>query len=205
RLCGELGPSGTDDNIEGLSGGRERHYRRYIAGGKNSPQRAVWTYYELPRDLANRADGKVPCEFSFDIFRTLKDREGQEGKGVHCSFTFQTWQWDPKQMDLYTRERNRSAADPDKLAENYRIYEVQYKKIEHYHTQSLEVPSALFKNALASDRPRPTPPTGETVPLLQVFVKFESPGQYLGVAKHDFYILDAEGPFWANFFKGSIG
>jgi hypothetical protein len=128
---------------------------------------------------------------------------------VHCSFTFQTWHWDPKEEADYTRARNNAAADPDKLyselAEKYGIYEVFYKKIEDYHTQSIEVPPALFKNALTGVESRPVSPGGQAAPLLQVVVKFESGGQYLGVAKPDFYILDSEGTFWWNFFKGASG
>jgi hypothetical protein len=208
-LFGDLSFRGKDVNFQGDSVGREWDYRRYIAGGKNSVQRAIWSYTDLPSGLANRPEGKVPCEFSFDIFRTLKDREGQEGKGVHCSFAFQTWRWDPKEEANYTRARNQSVADPDKLAsdlaEQYGLYELFYKKIEDYHTQSIEVPAALFKNALNSAAARPTSPSGEPMPLLLVIVKFESPGQYLGVAKHDFYILDSEGTFAWNFFKGAAG
>jgi hypothetical protein len=206
-LWGDLGFRGKDANFQGDSVGREWTYRRYIQGGKNSIQRAIWSYTALPRDLANRPDGKVPCEFSFDIFRTVKDKEGQEGKGVHCSFTFQTWRWDPKEEANYTRERNKATTDQEfsKLAEDYGIYEVFYKKIEDYHTQSVEVPSALFRNAFNGAQARSVSASGEAVPLLQVLVKFESGGQYLGVAQHDFYILDAEGTFAWNFFKGAAG
>jgi ABC-type transport system involved in multi-copper enzyme maturation permease subunit len=206
-LWGDLAFRGKDANFQGDSVGREWTYRRYIQGGKNSIQRAIWNYTDLPKDLANRPDGKVPCEFSFDIFRTVKDKEGQEGKGVHCSFTFQTWRWDPKKEANYTGERNKASTERDfsKLAEDYGIYEVFYKKIEDYHTQSIEAPAALFKNALNGDQARPVSSSGEPVPLLQVVVKFESGGQYLGVAKHDFYILDAEGTFAWNFFKGAAG
>ncbi|HLJ94477.1 MAG TPA: ABC transporter permease [Gemmataceae bacterium] len=204
-LYGNLTFRGKEGNYQGDSVGREWDYRRYIAGGKNSPQRAIWSYNDLPSELANRPEGKVPCEFSFDIFRTVKDKEGQEGKGVHCSFTFQTWHWDPKNEADYTRARNLPSADPNKLAEQYGIYEIFYKKIEDYHTQSVEVPTALFKNALNREPARPTTPGAEAPPELQVVVKFESGGQYLGVAKHDFYILDAEGTFAWNFFKGALG
>jgi hypothetical protein len=208
-LYGNLTYRGKEGNFQGDSVGREWDYRRYISGGKSSTQRAVWSYADLPGDLANRSEGKVPCEFSFDIFRTVKDKEGQEGKGVHCSFTFQTWRWDPKEEANYTRTRNQSTADPEKLyselAEKYGIYEVFYKKIEDYHTQSITVPAALFKNALSGNPQPAVSPSGEPIPLLQVLVKLESPGQYLGVAKHDFYILDAEGTFAFNFFKGAAG
>ena len=46
---------------------------------------------------------------------------------------------------------------------------------------------------------------GEDSGALQVAVKCDSGGQYLGAAKYDFYILDADLPFWQNFFKGAAG
>ena len=70
----------------------------YIAGGGNSSHRAIWVYMDgmLPNDLKNRSE--VPCEFSFDIFRTTKGEE--ENKGVFCTFTFVSHQWgDPLRPD----------------------------------------------------------------------------------------------------------
>ena len=40
---------------------------------------------------------------------------------------------------------------------------------------------------------------------LEIRVKCNSPGQYIGMASHDLYLLDAENPFWWNFFKGACG
>ena len=76
-----------DSNFQGNDVGREWSYRKYITGGSTSTNRVVWGYSELPSYLANAPSGWVTCEFSFDIFRTLK---AEEGKGVFCSFFFQT-------------------------------------------------------------------------------------------------------------------
>ena len=89
----------------GVNVGYEWEYRKYIAGGVNSKQRAYWTFTDLPSALAEHAGGMVPCEFTFDIYRTLK---GEEGKGIFCSFTFQGRNWDPKLKPNYDEGRDRA-------------------------------------------------------------------------------------------------
>lgn len=42
------------EDFQGVSVGREWEYRRYIAGGPRTPQRAVWNFYALPSELATR-------------------------------------------------------------------------------------------------------------------------------------------------------
>src|SRR5262249_4757641 len=42
-------------------------------------------------------------------------------------------------------------------------------------------------------------------PQLEVSVKCENHGQYVGMAKYDFYILAAERTFSGNFVKGAVG
>jgi ABC-type transport system involved in multi-copper enzyme maturation permease subunit len=195
----------------GDSVGREWDYRKYIAGGSNSKHRAVWRFEELPPDLATRKD-KVRCEFAFDIFRTTK---GEENKGVFCTFTFQTWHWDPKQQDEYNQERERELSKPganpdevtDRLARKYGYYQFPSKEVVDYHTLSIDVPPGLFENALEGAAQRPADPDnpGQKVPEMQLFVKCESRTQYLGVAKHDLYLLDSEKSFQGNFFKGAVG
>jgi ABC-type transport system involved in multi-copper enzyme maturation permease subunit len=208
-LYGELRFRGKDPKFEGANVGREWQYRRYVSGGPTSSQRAVWVYTTLPRDLATHSEPTVKCEFSFDIFRTYKGKE--EGKGVMCSFEFRTRHWDEKRTTEYEqeRERERTQTDPDRLnnqlAEKYGVFEVRSKEVVDYHTQSIQVPTALFKNALAADGSRPASRQGEEPALLEVRVKCEDGGQYLGVAKYDLYILDREEPFAWNFVKGAIG
>jgi ABC-type transport system involved in multi-copper enzyme maturation permease subunit len=234
------------EGFQGDNVGREWDYRRYIAGGANSLNRAVWVYQDLPRDLAERKELTVPCEFSFDIFRTVK---GEEGKGVFCSFTFVTRHWDQKnqkdytealasarklaqgadrkvvidqltrtildrapseeETQAFTKDHSRNATDRvigRLLAEKYGVYEIPSKEVVDYHTQSVDVPTSLFKNALSGEPRRSTGRGGEdSNTLVEVRVKCDSGGQYLGAAKYDFYILDAERPFALNFFKGAFG
>jgi ABC-type transport system involved in multi-copper enzyme maturation permease subunit len=95
----------ADSTFAGNDVGREWTYRKYITGGVGSTNRVVWGYSELPANLATKPDGWVTCEFSFDIFRTLK---AEEGKGVFCSFFFQTWRWDPRMRGEYDQARERA-------------------------------------------------------------------------------------------------
>jgi hypothetical protein len=103
-VFGELlyrGKEGTSP--EGINVGREWGYRSYIMGGPNSSQRAIWNFFELPAELGRRPSGsEVPCEFSLDIFRTVK---GEEGKGVFCSFFFQTHNWNQQKEAEYRQAR----------------------------------------------------------------------------------------------------
>jgi hypothetical protein len=138
--------------------------------------------------------------------------KGEEGKGVFCTFAFLTRNWDPKQKAEYDQERARESKKADvnrdllamQLAEKYGVYEVSSKEVVDYHTQVIDMPTALIKNALTV-KPDAPKPTGSELPALQVQVKCESGGQYLGVAKYDFYILNSEGSFAWNFFKGAAG
>lgn len=193
---------------KGISVGREWEYRSYITGG-TSNERAVWTFPAVPRDLADRE--AVRCEFAFDIFRTTK---GKENRGVLCTFVFEGRNWDPGLRNDYLRESTRlreqaGGRDLDSedlarlhngLAEKYGYYELPSKEISDYHTLAVDVPAGLFKNL--RDHPARGPEAG---PDLQVSVRCESPTQYLGVAKHDLYLLDVERPFETNFLKGALG
>ncbi len=229
---------------EAVNVGREWGYRGYIAGGGNSQDRAIWTYTNLPRHLAERKDSTIPCEFTFDIFRTYK---GEEGKGVLCSFVFRTPQWDQSRASDYEQAKNKAreiariadrralieqayrdirgrapqpeevsafvsdkeAGAPQRLVDNlmseeFGVHEVHHKVIVDYHTQGLDLPIGLFRSAFDNSR-QASRARAEQPADLTVTVKCDSSAQYLGMAKYDFYLLDAERPFWFNFFKGAAG
>jgi hypothetical protein len=210
------------EQFEGDSVGREWEYRKYIAGGRSTPHRAVWKF-DNERDiraLADRPDA-VPCEFAFDIFRTTK---GDENKGVTCTFQFVALPWgdpirpDPRRDQAYQEAKRgikpyAKPTDPgaerpdsdwqklDKLAEQFGYYEYPSKEVFDFHTLSIDVPRGLFRAALNNkDRP-----AGAGQPRLMVIVKCESQTQFLGVAKRDLYFLAGDEPFALNFFKGVFG
>jgi ABC-type transport system involved in multi-copper enzyme maturation permease subunit len=222
---GSLEFDGPKGDFQGDSVGREWEYRRHIAGGTRTPQRGVYLFPNLPSDLGNRSDRiSTPCEFSFDIFRTTK---GEENRGVDCTFTFVTWQFNPDEKKKYRDEltarrpfgnaqpiANKGLDDPantdwkvlDELAGKYGIYEFKSKTISDYQTFAIEVPQALFRKALEG-----TPPTvarfgqATTKPRLMVIVKCESRTQFVGMARYDLYFLAGDYGFVQNYFKGALG
>ncbi|HEV3202791.1 MAG TPA: hypothetical protein VGY77_00340 [Gemmataceae bacterium] len=198
--------------------GYEWDYRKYISGDakKDDPEYAVWTFTDLPRDLANRGrkdnsrpgEETIPVEITFDIFRTTK---GEENKGIYCSFMFENFQCAkgnvegvPLKLEQYRQELEslrqgglaRKAID-NQLAEKYGYHEVLSFEVTDFHTLGMEIPAALFKNLNEWDRSKDPP--------FRVTVKCDSRTQYLGIAKYDFYLMDDVRSFEVNFFKGGVG
>ncbi len=201
----------ANENFTGIDVGREYSYRRYIAG--KSSQQASWGFTAVPGG-ATQAD-PVAMEFAFDVYRTIK---GEEGLGVSVSFDMQTHKWDPAREADFTREvqglGNVKPADAnwakvDQLAEKYGRYVWKNWQIFDYHTSSVPVPAGLFRNA-AGDAPAKESAinqtaAGRTLRRLQVNVRCDTPAQFIGVAKYDLYLLESEGNFSVNYFKGSVG
>jgi hypothetical protein len=204
-LYGDLHFEGTQSPEHGDNVGLEWEYRSYITRAiKPAPEQyAVWTFPSVPRSLADRK--QVRCEITFHIYRTTK---GYENKGVLCSFTFLTANFnkdDPRyeERKKELKKSNRPAFEvADQLAEEFGIYEDLGKEVTKAHTQSLELPAGLFKNAFKDNK---------SVPIT-VRVKCDQYTQYVGMAKYDLYLRtdDPEGSgdrlwFAFNFFKGSAG
>lgn len=93
-VYGKLHFAGTKLPDRGDSVGREWGYRSYITGQtkyrrEGLRQFAIWDFPEIPAYVRPHEDEDkkkfMVFEFSFDIFRLSK---GEEGEGVHCSFTF---------------------------------------------------------------------------------------------------------------------
>jgi hypothetical protein len=181
------------ESEKGESVGREWEYRQYVAGGREaSGDRALWLFHTLPADTGRA----VPCEFNFDIFRMTK---GEEGKGVFCSLAFSTPSWSEDRRIAYNKDRDAKQSE-EYLAETYGHYEVRFKEIVNGHTFAVEVPAGLFENARKT-----ADPSRPEIPLVTVSVKCESPTQFIGVARHDLYLLDGDGWFVFNYYKGAIG
>ncbi len=217
---GDLEYENTNDPRKGTNVGREWEYRGYISGPMPGaqPEIAVWNFPSVPSGVANQ--DAVRCEFGFDVYRTTK---GFENKGVSCTFAFQTWRFRPGDDQKYKEERSKRLAEQagkselaidNELSEKYGYYEKAGKEVVDYHTQYLDIPAGLIRNALASDPERrkeierlPKPPAP-----LQVRVRCNSPTQYVGMAKYDLYLRldDPKGThdrarFAWNFYKGTFG
>jgi hypothetical protein len=215
--------SRKQSEFTGVDVGREFGYRKFIAGA--STQRAAWGFTSVPDRF--RTEKAVPLEFAFDIYRTTK---GAEGTGLQVTFELLTHQWDPERRiddpknpgtqirmeDAYTRDSqgltNVGPTDPNwekvnDLARTYGRYVVKNWQVFDYHTSSIPVPGGLFDNALTGTpgADGPIQQAGKPARRVQVQVRCESPSQFIGVARYDLYLVEAEGSFSLNYFKGAAG
>jgi hypothetical protein len=171
--------------------GREWEYRSYIAGG--GAEEGVWEFNNLPASMQEME--RVPVEFNLDIFRTTKGGEDYK-EGVSCQFTFvnpDRWDYAP---ESYTAYRQAVEADPSvrlgerERAEKYGYYELPSPiTIVDYKTFKVDFPGALLKGGNR----------------LVIRVACRTPSQYLGMAKHDLYLVTGDGNFYFNFLKSTSG
>jgi hypothetical protein len=93
------------------------------------------------------------------------------------------------------------------LAEEFGIFVYGGKEVFDYQVMGVEVPAGLFRNALEGDPGKMKDPDGKEVPFprFSVYVKCETPGQLLGMAEPDLYLLEYEQPFALNYVKGMVG
>jgi hypothetical protein len=171
--------------------GREWEYRSYIAGG--GAEEAVWEFTDLPSSLQEM--DRIPVEFDFDIFRTTKGGEDYK-EGVSCQFTFanpEKWDYSPEHYAAY---RQAVDADPHvrigerERAEQYGYYELPSPiTVVDYKSFTVSFPGSLLKGSNS----------------LIVRVACRTPSQYLGMAKHDLYLVTGDSNFYLNFLKGTTG
>lgn len=217
-LYGELKFEGTGDEKKAINVGREWDYRSYISRPNpgETPHVARWDFAHVPGYLGDRPE--VLSEYSFDVFRTTK---GEEGRDVSCTFRFYTWRYRAKNDEKFLAERKeragtagRNSQVDNELAEKYGYFELAGQPVTDYRTLSLLLPGGLFRNARAADPEREQELKARNEarpPDLQVRVLCESPTQYVGMARYDYYLrLDAGGRseavlFALNFFKGAFG
>jgi ABC-type transport system involved in multi-copper enzyme maturation permease subunit len=212
-IYGELGFRGLPQPT-GINIGEEWDYRRYLPGGRRGETRAVWSFTQLPTRLDQR--DSVPCEFAFAIFRT---RKFQEERGVPITLTVQSWRWSDARKNEYKRELDRlqaearqegtvPTADPvNRLAELFGYHEVQLEVFSH-KLLGVDVPAGVFRHAAAPDSSRQQELeqfAKGMPPPVQISVRCDDPHQLLGMARHDLYLVDAEGFFFVNFCKGAVG
>src|SRR5262249_50601766 len=143
---------------------------------------------------------------------------GKEGVGVDCFFYFRTRNYRPGNDEEYRKARQAKpgadAAFESDLAEQFGYYEIRALPVTDYATQSIDLPGGRFENAaepaeqpLAALRRR-----GDVNPAeVQVYVRCNSPTQYIGMARYDFYLRQDEAGksekllFALNFFKSGFG
>jgi ABC-type transport system involved in multi-copper enzyme maturation permease subunit len=197
-LWGDLRFEGTGSESKGINVGKEWEYRSYISYMPGQPASfAIWDFRDFsPSTFANRQT--VRCEYTFDIFRSTK---GYEGKGISCAFYVRTANYKKGNEDAFQKELEsyRSGkTDPSRkevdvlneLCEKYGYFEVPATAVSSGHTYSLDLPAGLFKSMDKPDeaRRREAQQNGKTVSPLEVRVECKSATQYVGVAKHDFWL-----------------
>lgn len=93
------------------------------------------------------------------------------------------------------------------LAERFGFYELQGKEVLDYAVMGVDVPAGLFRNAEKGDPPAVKDKAGKDAPGYRVlaYVKCESPGQMLGMAEPDLYLLESTLPFSLNLVKWAVG
>jgi len=220
--------------FEGTNVGREFDYRKYIPGGVGAMQRAIWKFKTIPASMGTAQDDRVPVEFTFDIFKLTKG-EQNKGAFVSFRFVTHNarqqqpteagpWPWVDKQREKEYQERKKEIskrvnldgarpgtpawAEVNKLAEEFGCYEFGSKEVFDYQVMGLELPAGLFRNALQGNPGTEKDPRTEKdvpFPRVSVYVKCETPGQLLGMAEPDLYLLEYEQPFPLNYVKGMVG
>jgi ABC-type transport system involved in multi-copper enzyme maturation permease subunit len=213
---------GTGKEEKGENVGREWDYRTYIRGrtphgGRGPKQYAIWSFLAVPTALG-AGPGKVPCEFTFDIYRTVKAEKGQEG--VQCTLTFASGRLQVPEIEARVQaarterqallKAGKQDVD-DVLIRKYGVFEASGLPVVDYHTGKLPVPASVFAKILEDQQGAPAVASSEeAAPALKVLLSVSeedrnSAQQLIGVAKRDLYLVAGELRFEQNFFKAAVG
>jgi hypothetical protein len=218
-------------DFKGIDVGKEKVYRKYLAGGEGTSHRGVYGFTDVSGLSYQTA---VPCEFSFDIFRLTK---GEENRPIYTTFEFQSWKYDPAKDEEYKAAMKAALGDtrqnvqpPEKgddeatekvksdrwkkineIAKKYGRFEFQRFPLYTQRTYTILIPPGLFESASegvpeARMRRYSDGTTVEEAPYrMRIYVRCDSASQMLGLAKYDLYLLEADGSYYLNYFKGAIG
>ena len=135
------------------------------------------------------------------------DKPGEGGKGEDRKRAYEA--------DLNALPKGSATARPgtpgwaamNGLAQKHGYYELRNKEVYDYAVTGVEIPAGIFRNAAEGDPGVEDGKEGRKGPRprVSIYVKCESPGQLLGMAEPDLYLLEANQPFSVNFVKGMIG
>jgi hypothetical protein len=184
-------------------------------------------------------DELVPVEFTFDIFRTTTGLENKGvyctftiAKGSLDDSNVETELQQTGKISTEIDKRTKEAIKANEatgargakleelnakskkkvrldLFKERGIYQIKGFEVTDYHTQTLEVPAAVFSYLYEEhENARQNPGGGDQKPVaMRVYVNVQddqySRNQLVGMAKADLYVLVADRPFWINFFKGA--
>jgi hypothetical protein len=184
-----------------------------VMPGDRVPVEFTFDIYRMTKGEQNRG---VSVQFRFVTHQALqrppKPNEGGE------------WHWRDEQREreyqkaveqLRARGINPDSAQPgsaawkevNQLAEQFGFFEIRGKEVFDFTVMGVEIPSGLIRNALQGEPPLIKGKDGQErpAPRLSVYIKCESPGQMLGMAEPDLYLLEYEQPFAWNYLKSMAG
>lgn len=194
-------------------------------GNQETPVRFEFTFdiFRLTKGTENRgvfctfafADGRLDLdqvETALKLVRQERNRLQEQARKKQQRDLLPTASPDDRRQ-ADQRYQQRLQEIEGELIRTYGVHEVASVEVTDYHTQQLDVPAAVFAklNELEAQKPRVATARGQRPPLLQVLVNVVSDArrsnapQMVGMARRDLYLLVAEQPFWANFFKGLVG
>jgi hypothetical protein len=186
------------------------------AQGDRVPVEFTFDIFKMTKGEQNRGVGVT--------FRAVTHQAAQ--RPPSAKETGGEWHWqneerekeyDREVKELQARGINPSGATPstpeawaevNRLAEKYGFFELRNKEVFDYAVMGVELPAGLFRNARAGEPPLVEDKrdgSKKPAPRLSLYVKCESPGQMLGMAEPDLYLLEYEQPFAVNYVKGMIG
>lgn len=163
-------------SMSGVNVGHEWLYRSYIEGGTDAT--AVWTFSNLSAD---RFPDGLDIEMNIRAFRTHK---GNIERGVRSRMFLKN----PNPSAKFRRSEYFPFVLKEFQLDRHSIPRQIKAEDSSGNMQEVDLFEALTDNG-----------------TIEVHVQCTDPGQYLGMARPDMYLLDAEGSFAINFLKGFIG
>jgi hypothetical protein len=160
----------------GVNVGHEWLYRSYIEGGTEAS--AIWSYSGV---TADRFENGFDIEMNIRAFRTHK---GNIERGVRGKLFLKN----PDPNAHFRRSEDIPFVSKEFLTDRHQIPRRIKAEDSTGKMDEVDVFDALTQDG-----------------NIQVHIQCTDPGQYLGMARPDMYVLDAEGSFLVNFIKGYIG
>lgn len=194
------------------------HFERLPASlarvpGDRVPVEFTFDIYRMTKGEQNRG---VSVTFRFVTHQALqRPPRPNEGGEWHWRNEQREQEYQKAVEQLRARGINPDGAVPgstaweevNKLAEQFGFFEIRGKEVFDFVVMGVEIPAGLIRNALHGEPPRLKGKDGQErpAPRLSVYVKCESPGQMLGMAEPDLYLLEYEQPFAWNYLKSMVG
>ena len=179
------------DDTAGINVGKLNTYRGYVDGG-TSLAKAEFNFENFTESRLNAGQDWIPMELSLGVFRTHK---GKIERRIRASVQFVSVSSDPENPENRYESEEFEFETQEYEIQTLRLPRMQPGKV--YRPDGTEIPGGeklydVFEDYAANGQ-------------LQVIVRCEDPGQYIGVGLGDVYFRARDKQYWTNFFKGYIG